>query len=477
MRSHSLRTLVATWRLGPLVLAAAGLLSLVGHQGVANAAPKTDPVNLTQFIGPDFFAALVVHPSRLAKSPMLAGLSQPDTSNLIKSGPPEAALAAEFFKSEKVRRVVVLVASTAEGGIGASHLTVGAIIQFNEDVDSESFLKQVFKDAEPATLGEVTYLTSKAKGIPPDPAAKTPGVPSAAYVAGPRTLLIALEPAMKKMLAPATGPRTLLEQLKHSSLNNDVLIQIAAEPLLKSEAGAMLKVLTQAQPKSPGVDLIDDVKSIALALNVTQDPLLKLTVAGAKPDSADKFNGLMQVAKMGIVSGLDGLKKNPPSMLPPALKEPLFKVTDEIVAALQIAKQGDEVSLTITQPPSLPALVQKAAETAKSMAAAFGPGGPGVSGLPAGAGAAPPAGSSADPFGSPSTGAAHSAPPSATPPAAAPPASGADPFAPPSAVPAAPATPAAAPAAATPPASNADPFAPPAAEPAHKSTETTPPKK
>ena len=170
---------------------------------------------------------------------------------MLKSGPPEAALAAEFFKSEKVRRVVVLVASTAEGGIGASHLTVGAIIQFNEDVDSESFLKQVFKDAEPATLGEVTYLTSKAKGIPPDPVAKTPGVPSAAYVAGPRTLLIALEPAMKKMLAPATGPRTLLEQLKHSSLNNDVLLQVAAEPLLKSEAGAMLKALTQGSRNPP----------------------------------------------------------------------------------------------------------------------------------------------------------------------------------------------------------------------------------
>ena len=66
-------------------------------------------------------------------------------------------------------------------------------------------------------------------------------------------------------------------------------------------------------------------------------------MAGAKPDSADKFNGLMQVAKMGIASGLDGLKKNPPPMLLPALKEPLFKVADEIVAAPQIAKQGDEV--------------------------------------------------------------------------------------------------------------------------------------
>ncbi len=359
MRSHGSRALLATWLLGPLVLGAAGLLTLIGPSGVASAAPKTDPVNLTQFIGPEFCAALVIHPSRLAKAPMFTGLSLPDTSSMTKAGPPEAALAAEFFKAEKIRRIVLLVASTAEGGIGPSHLTVGAIIQFNDDVDSESFLKQVAKDAEPATLGDATYLTSKALCIPPDPVAKTAAVPSAAFVAGPRTLLIGLEPAMKKMLAPASGPRALLEQLKHSSLNNDILIQIAAEPLMKSEAGAMLKARTQAQPKQPGVELIDDVKSIALAINLTQEPLLKLAVVGAKPDSADKFSGLMQVAKMGIAAALDGAKKNPSPMLPPDLKEPLFKVADEIVAALQVAKQGDEVVLTIAQPPTLPAWCRK----------------------------------------------------------------------------------------------------------------------
>jgi hypothetical protein len=424
MRSHGSRALVATWLLGPLVLGAAGLLTLLGPSGVADAAPTTDPVNLTQFIGPEFCAALVVHPSRLAKAPMFSGLSLPDMSKTIKSAGPEAALAAEFFKPEKVRRIVVLVASTAEGGIGPSHLTVGAIIQFNEDVESESFLKKVGKDFESTTLEGIPCLASKEGGIPADAAAKTPAVPLAAYVAGPRTLLVGLEPAMKKMLAPATGPRTLLEQLKHSSLNNDVLIQIAAEPLLKSEAGATLKALTQAQPKKPGVELIDDVKSIALALNVTQEPLLKLTVAGAKTDSADKISGLMQLAKMFIAGGLENGKKNPSPMLPPDLKEPLFKVADEIVAGLKVAKQGDEVALTIDQPPTLPALVQKAVE----MAAKFtpgdptpflpsaGPGGAGVSGPPAGPAATLPPPANADPFADPGAGPASSTTPSPAPP-------------------------------------------------------------
>ncbi len=421
MRLHGSRAPVATWLLGPLVLGAAGLSTFVGHGGVANAAPKTDPVNLTQFIGPEFCAALVIHPSRLVKAPMFRGLSLPDTSSMTKSGPPEAALAAEFFKPEKIRRIVMLVAPTAEGGVGPSHLTVGAIIQFNEDVDSESFLKQAVKDAEPVTLGDATYLTSKALGVPPDPAAKAQAIALAAYVAGPRTLLIALEPAMKKMLAPTPGPRTLLEQLKRSSLNNDVLIQVAAEPLLKSEAGATLKALTQAQPKQPGVELIDDVKSIALALNVTQDPLLKLAVAGAKPDAADKFLFSMKLAKGYVAGALADMKKNPSPMLPPDLKEPLFKVADEIVAGLNVAKQGDEVALTIAQPPTLPALVQKAAE----MAAKFTPGnpgpflpsaaGPGGSGLPAKAATTPPA-ANADPFADPGAGPASSTTPGPVPP-------------------------------------------------------------
>jgi hypothetical protein len=420
MRSNSPRTLVVTWRLGPLVLGAAGLLTLAGPSGVANAAPKTDPVNLTQFIGPEFCAALVIHPGRLAKAPMFAGLSLPDTSNLLKSAPPEAALAAEFFKPEKVRRIVVLVAPTADGGIGPSHLTVGAIVQFNEDVDSESFLKQDAKlsgkELESVAVEGVTCFVGKPTGAQPNPATKALQPPLMAYVAGPRTLLVGLEPAMKKMLSPATGPRMLLEQLKHSSLNNDVLFQIAAEPLLKSEAGAALKALTQAQPKQPGADLIDDVKSIALALNVTQEPLLKLTVAGAKPDSADKFLFLLNVAKGFLDGALVNVKRNPPPTLPPDLKEPLFKVADEIVKGLNVAKDGDEAALTISQPPTLPALVQKAAETAKTMAAGFGPGGPGVSGLPSGPAATPVPAANADPFADPGAGPASSTTPSSAPP-------------------------------------------------------------
>jgi hypothetical protein len=410
MRSHGSRALVATGLLGPLVLGAAGLWILVASSGVADAAPKTDPVNLTQFIGPDFFAALVVHPSRLAKAPMFAGMSLPDMPLAGKASPAEVALVKEFLKPEKIRRVVALVASTAEGGVGQSPVTVGVIFQFNEDVDSESFLKQNAKlsgeDLESVTVEGVTCYVSKAAAAQPNPAAKASEPPVMTFVAGPRTLVVGPEAAMKKMLAPATGPRPLLEQLKHSSLNNDVLIQIAAEPLLKSGAGAALKAMTQGQPKQPFADLIDDVQSIALALNVTQEPLLKLAVRGTKPDSPDKFFGLMQMAKMGIPAALEGAKKNLSAMLPPDIKEPLFKVADEIVKGLNVAKEGDEVALTIAQPASLPALVQKVPELAKTIIAGFGQGGP----------AATPPG--ADPF-APNAG-----------PGTKPPAANADPFAP-----------------------------------------------
>ena len=245
MRSHGSRAMVAKWLVGPLVLGAAGLLTLVGESGVAVAASKTDPVNLTQFIGPEFFAAVVIHPSRIVKSPMLAGVIA-ELSKTANSGSPRNARNTEFFKPEKIRRIVVLTASTAEGGIGATHLIVGAIIQFNEDVDSESFLRQDAKlsgdPMDSATVEGVPYFTSKPTGARSKTGA---GGADAAYVAGPRTLVLGMESAVKKMLAPAAGPRTLLEQLKHSSLDNDLLIQIAAEPLLKSETGAMLKALAE----------------------------------------------------------------------------------------------------------------------------------------------------------------------------------------------------------------------------------------
>ena len=176
----------------------------------------------------------------------------------------------------------------------------------------------------------------------------------------------------------------------------------------------MLKAAAKAEPNHPFSQLMDDVKSIALALNVTKEPLLKLAVTGAKPDSADKFAGLMQVAKMGIVASLDGAKKKPSPMLPPELKEPLFKVADEIVASLKVAKEGDEVALTIAQPATLPALVQKVPDLIKTLGPMLVPGGPGNSAIPGKPAVTPPA--NADPF-SPNAGPAANADPFAPPPA------------------------------------------------------------
>jgi hypothetical protein len=409
--------MVARGLFGPLVLGVLGLWTLFGSGAIAHAAPKTDPVNLTQFIGPDFFLGLVVHPSRLVKSPMLAGISLPDMPVSPKTPSEAVALMKEFFKPEKIHRVVLLVAPAADGGLGQAPVTVGVICQFEQDVDFEAFLKQDAKltgeELETATIEGVSCITNKQKSGEPN-AAKKQEPQVFVYIAGPRTVLMGPEAGMKKMLAPVAGPQPLLEQLKHASLNNDVLVQLATEQLMKSDLGAMLKAMSQSQPKQPGAELIEDIKSIGLALNVTQEPLLKVAVTGAKPDSADKFFGLLQVAKMGVAAALDGMKKKPPEMLPAEIKEPLFKVADEIVASLKVAKEGDEVALTIAQPPTLPELLKKGPELFKALAPLFMPGGPGI----------------APPSGAPGT-----APPAATPSGKVTPPADADPFAPPPATP------------------------------------------
>lgn len=341
------------WTLGIAVC-----LNLIGGNTVpAVAQAKASQGNLTEFIASDFCVAIVVHPRQIADSPLMSILPPGGAVGMMpgSAGNAEAAKITQQLDPKILRRVVVLIDPTTF----ETKLPPGVILQFEEDFDSEAFLKQAFDDLQPGTIEGKPVFTSKKAG--------QGEVAGAAHVAGSRILVLGPEPVVQKMLATSDAPRPLLEQLKRCNLKSDIAVEVLGEPLAKGfgpPAGGGSEGMPQQTQMFAGA--LQDVKSASLQVNFTGSTLLRLTLVGAKPSSADNLYGQLGFLKM-MLSQQARTPKTPKVSkrasgegAPPPVENPMAEIGDEILKGLKLRKEDDQVLLSIKMPRDLPGLVQKA---------------------------------------------------------------------------------------------------------------------
>jgi len=353
--------------LGMLVAVAAACGVGDGFLAAAHAqklqAKKTDSANLSEFIASDFCAAIVVHPGRLIKSPAAEALPL-EAAQGMAAGGSGAAKAAAVLDPKKVRRAVILIDPTP---IADSPVSVGVILQFEEDINAMALLSQQYQDIRSVEFEGKKYLSSSSAG--------QGDVPGAAYVAGPRTLLMGPEPTLKKMLAAEDAPRPLLDQLRRSSLKNDLLVEILADPLVK-----LLQESSASSPEgapSQGMmaaAMLADVKAASLSLNFSGDTLLQLALYGKQADSVAKLHGQLSMFQAMAGQQLKTAAADA-EKTPEGLAGPLVAFGQELLDGTQLTKEDDRALLVVKMPKDLPGMVKKLMETAQGMAVQGLPGG------------------------------------------------------------------------------------------------------
>lgn len=367
---------------GSGVLGLALTMALVWAAGPASAqsAPKGD---LSTYISPDFCAAVVVHPHRLAESPILAKLPK----KADQAGPVDPAMAmmalsqvpaaqkvnlmklAESLAGNSLRRIVVVVDPTPSE---AGPVSGGVILQFESELNGDTLFPAVVPEAEKAEIQGAACYTF------------TPDGPEKVKIAGcvrGKIVLVAPESTMKKMLTPSETVGPLLAQLRKTGLANDVIVQYAAEPLSKglAEAGMSLDALAKADPNiAPAAK----VQSASVTLNLSGETLLAAEVIVKDAATADQLAALVEQGKTAAKTQVGEFKKQPVPMLPPELSKQLIAVAEDLLAKTKTAKKGTTVNLTVGMPKGLPELVAQLAQ----MGAMFQgmPGGmpPGMPGMP-----------------------------------------------------------------------------------------------
>jgi hypothetical protein len=293
------------------------------------------------YIAADFNVAVIVHGKRIARAPLLGTL-------------PQEELLAEMIKEtgvdpRKVERAILLLEPTPGGNV---LFLPGGIIRFAEPVDGKAILAKVLGEAEDGAIAGKIYAKSKKEMM-----AK---VPIAGFVADDRTLLIAPEPTLKKMLTADAAKSPLLDQLQRVELDSDVIATFAMEPVRPLVGEFLKQSKDQIPPAFADVTTLQDrVKFATLSVNLNGDPLAKLVLDAVDEQSATVLNNLaIQGRNLGQLMYPD-LRKKLVSQAPLGVAQPVTAVTDQILDGLTVSKNGTQVVVSLKTPKGLADLPAK----------------------------------------------------------------------------------------------------------------------
>jgi hypothetical protein len=306
-------------------------------QGDKPAEQKADNGLDVRFIASDFFAGAVLNGPKALRSPVVANALPKELLDEMAS---ESGIDAH-----KVERLVVLADPTP---YGEDPLGLGFLFYFREPVDGAAILAKTLDKPAQASFDGKSYLKGKS--------AKKDEPAGAGYIADERTILIAQEPMLKKMLS-AKGDGPLAKELKRLDLKADAAAAFVMEPV-RDKAGELL-----GQGKDNlGPDFADlgtlheRLKTARLTLRLDGDTLLTLVLEADNEASAEVLEKLLVSGRKLLKEQYPGLRKNAAASLPPQSKDALLRVADQLPDSFIFAKRGKQVTATLAMPAGINSL-------------------------------------------------------------------------------------------------------------------------
>jgi hypothetical protein len=342
--------------------------------GSRNASADTGAIDVSLAM-PEQFAAIVINPRRIAASPLVAAA--------LKNDAVAGAVKKFGIDPSEVEQIVILMGAS-ELQPGRTEQAVIISTRFTHDVDSKDILTKLqaasSKGSQPIkeiqVAGKICLDDGKENG-------------ALAYSPNKNTIVMASKGAksatgqMEKVLA-ATGPKgPLHDRLKKANTENDLIVVAEIEKfpdLDKIIEGSKAGGNPQLENY---LDAVKKLRGATLGLNLTGDSLLQIVLETKDPAGTETIEGLLKDAIKMIDGGLAAVKQSV-NKDAQAQYADAFKLGEQAVAGITVAKSGTEVTATMKRPASMDkigSLVEKAIP-AMMMGMGGGPMRPAVKPLP-----------------------------------------------------------------------------------------------
>jgi hypothetical protein len=323
---------------------------LHGPPTPAPPLPVKNDLDLT-FAAADFNAAVVLHPRRCLRSPLL--------EPLVKDLPLAQLAQTTGIDPRQMERVVLFLEPFPGGNVA---FFGGVVVRFAEDVDGKALLTTALRGVREVTFQGKTYLKST------DPDVMLAKVAIAGYVADARTLVVAPEPTLHKMLAAQDVKGPLTQRLRAADLRADAAGVFVLGPF----RGLLAESLRSAKDAIPeplaGVNALpEQLVAASGVVDLASDNLLTLHLEVRDAAAAD---ALHQLIENGLALGktfYPQMRQEMAKDLPPELTESALGVADELVAGVALSKEANTVSVRVKTPQRLAGLATKLGPLLKQM--------------------------------------------------------------------------------------------------------------
>jgi hypothetical protein len=195
-----------------------------------------------------------------------------------------------------------------------------------------------------------TYFRAKS------PQLVSAGARACAYVADDRTVVVAPEPTLHKMLAAGGAKSPLIDRLRAADLDHDVAAVLVVGPYRELLAQAVAEADKSIPPPLAGVrTLPEHLQALTAAVNLSGPALLKLTL---EADNAEGAGKVEELAKSALDFGkliYPQVREKLAPQVPAEYAQPVLAVADQFYGGIQVARDGVNVTLTLPRPAALDA--------------------------------------------------------------------------------------------------------------------------
>jgi hypothetical protein len=220
------------------------------------------------------------------------------------------------------------------------------ILRFSEPVDGQAILTKNLGGMQAREFAGKKYFLSQSQ--------KQGGMPLAGHLAGDRTLLVAPEPTLHKMLAANDSKSPLLDRVRKIDPDNEATGVFLLEPYVRRAGPFLQMAAVQLPPDLAAVKTVaDQLKAATVMVNLRNDTLLQLVLESETADSAIALQKL-------VTAGLAMARKVHPQVrealagqLPPGAAQPVLAVADALNEGISVTQDAERVTIRLRRPANL----------------------------------------------------------------------------------------------------------------------------
>ncbi|MGO9114577.1 MAG: DUF1559 domain-containing protein [Thermoguttaceae bacterium] len=290
---------------------------------------NTGPIDLS-LVTPGHFAAIVIHPRRIAQSPLVA--------EQLKDEMIAASIKKFGIDPSEVEQLVVLFNMDEKQPERTEPMAV-MIARFTHDVDAKEVLTKLQAAGAPNRPVSITEIKVGGKTCLDLGAGG-----SMAYVPSRNTIVLTLKENMGKVVSGAEPKGPLFERLKNAEADNDLIVAL--------ETGAVPdfdKVIDAAKRgDAPPLDLeaVKKLRGGTATFSLTASPMLRMVLDTKDATSTGNVEELLQQV-LRMAGGALAMGKQ---SMPKEVQATFGPLADQVFDGAKITKSGSQVVLDVKRP-------------------------------------------------------------------------------------------------------------------------------